>query len=59
MPREAGGKRKRLRRRVEGFSIYRLEEIKLLIEKLRIMHDDPERPKVRAVGLAPVPLEAD
>jgi uncharacterized protein involved in exopolysaccharide biosynthesis len=34
-----------------------LNEIKWLIEKLRIMHDDPEIPKVQFVGLAPVPLE--
>jgi uncharacterized protein involved in exopolysaccharide biosynthesis len=37
----------------------RLDEIKLLIEKLRIMIDDPETTKVRRVGLALPPLEAD
>jgi capsular exopolysaccharide synthesis family protein len=34
-----------------------LNSIKEQIEKLKIMHDDPETPKVLAVGLAPVPLE--
>lgn len=36
-----------------------LNEVKWLIEKLRIMHDDPETPKVQLVGPAPVPLEPD
>lgn len=36
-----------------------LNEVKWLIEKLRIMHDDPETPKVQLVGSAPVPLEPD
>lgn len=34
-----------------------LDEIKMQLEKLRIMHDDPETPKVRAIGFAPEPLE--
>jgi uncharacterized protein involved in exopolysaccharide biosynthesis len=34
-----------------------LNEIKCLIEKLRIMHDDPETSKLQLVGLAPFPLE--
>lgn len=36
-----------------------LNEVKWLIEKLRIMHDDPETPKVQLVGPARVPLEPD
>lgn len=36
-----------------------LNEVKWLIEKLRIMYDDPEVSKVQLVGLAPIPLEAD
>jgi capsular exopolysaccharide synthesis family protein len=35
----------------------RLDEIKLQIEKLKIILDDPESPKVQGVGLAPVPLQ--
>ena len=34
-----------------------LNDIKEQIEKLKIMHDDPETPKVQFVGYAPVPLE--
>jgi capsular exopolysaccharide synthesis family protein len=34
-----------------------LNEIKVQLEKLKIMHDDPEMPKVMFVGYAPVPLE--
>jgi len=34
-----------------------LDLIKEQIEKLNMMHDDPETPKVLAVGKAPVPLE--
>lgn len=34
-----------------------LDSIKEQVEKLKIMHDDPGTPKVRAVGYAPVPLE--
>jgi len=34
-----------------------LDTIKAQIEKLRIMLEDPDTPKVRAVGLAPKPLE--
>ena len=34
-----------------------LNQIKLQIEKLRIMLDDPETPKVQLVALAPEPLE--
>jgi uncharacterized protein involved in exopolysaccharide biosynthesis len=36
-----------------------LDEIKWLSEKLKIMHDDPELPKVQLVGPALPPLEAD
>jgi capsular exopolysaccharide synthesis family protein len=34
-----------------------LDSVKTQIEKLKIMHDDPETPKVQRVGYAPVPLE--
>jgi len=34
-----------------------LDSVKAQIEKLKIMHDDPETPKVQFVGLAPEPLE--
>jgi capsular exopolysaccharide synthesis family protein len=34
-----------------------LDEIKGQLEKLKIMHDDPETPKVQFVAYAPVPLE--
>ncbi len=34
-----------------------LDEVKAQIEKLKIMHDDPETPKVQFVGYAPEPLE--
>jgi succinoglycan biosynthesis transport protein ExoP len=34
-----------------------LDSIKEQIEKLKIIHDDPETPKVQLVGLAPEPLE--
>jgi len=34
-----------------------LDSMKEQIEKLRIIHDDPETPKVQFVGFAPVPLE--
>jgi polysaccharide biosynthesis transport protein len=34
-----------------------LDSIKLQLEKLKIIHDDPETPKVQMVGLAPEPLE--
>jgi capsular exopolysaccharide synthesis family protein len=34
-----------------------LDEIKGQLEKLKIMHGDPETPKVQFVGYAPVPLE--
>jgi capsular exopolysaccharide synthesis family protein len=34
-----------------------LNEIKEKIEKLKIIYDDPETPKVQSVGYAPVPLE--
>ncbi|UCF44010.1 MAG: polysaccharide biosynthesis tyrosine autokinase [Planctomycetota bacterium] len=33
-----------------------LDEVKGQIEKLKIMHDDPETPKVQFVGYAPEPL---
>jgi succinoglycan biosynthesis transport protein ExoP len=36
---------------------YTLDEIKAQIEKYRIMHDDPETPKVQSVGPAQKPLE--
>lgn len=35
----------------------RLNEIKQTVEKLKMMHDDPETPKVQFVGDAPAPLE--
>jgi capsular exopolysaccharide synthesis family protein len=34
-----------------------LDEIKATIESYRIIHDDPETPKVQSVGAAQVPLE--
>ncbi len=34
-----------------------LDSIKSQVEKLKMVHDDPETPKVQFVGLAPVPLE--
>lgn len=34
-----------------------VDSIKEQAEKLKILHDDPETPKVKAVGYAPVPLE--
>jgi len=34
-----------------------LDSIKQQIEKYKIMYNDPETPKVQAVGLAPIPLE--
>jgi capsular exopolysaccharide synthesis family protein len=34
-----------------------VDSIKEQVEKLKILHDDPLTPKVRAVGYAPVPLE--
>lgn len=34
-----------------------LDSIKEQIEKYKIMYNDPETPKVQAVGLAPIPLE--
>jgi capsular exopolysaccharide synthesis family protein len=34
-----------------------LDSIKEQIEKFKIMYNDPETPKVMAVGLAPIPLE--
>jgi len=34
-----------------------LNEIKEQLEKLKIMHDNPETPKVQFAGYAPVPLE--
>jgi uncharacterized protein involved in exopolysaccharide biosynthesis len=37
----------------------RLDEVKVLIEKLRMMHDDPDISKVRFVGYAPIPMEDD
>jgi len=35
----------------------RLDETKAQIESYKIIHDDPETPKVQKVGYAPVPLE--
>lgn len=35
-----------------------LDSVKAQIEKLKIMHDDPETPKVQNMGYAPEPLEA-
>jgi len=46
------------RRRIRDERVRMLEAIKAQIEKLRIMLDDPETPKVQFVGYAPVPLEA-
>lgn len=37
----------------------RLEEIKTLKEKLKILQDDPDAPKVRLVSHASIPLEPD
>jgi capsular exopolysaccharide synthesis family protein len=34
-----------------------LDSVKSQIEKLKMIHDDPETPKVQGVGPAPVPLE--
>ena len=34
-----------------------LDSVKGQIEKLKIMYDDPETPKVKFVGMAPAPLE--
>ena len=34
-----------------------LDSIKEQVEKYKIMYNDPETPKVQAVGLAPIPLE--
>ena len=36
----------------------RLDSVKEQIEKWRIIHEDPETPKVLFIGYAPVPLEA-
>ena len=44
---------------IKGERRKRLDEIKLLIEKLKIMFDDPETPKVQRVGFALAPLEPD
>jgi capsular exopolysaccharide synthesis family protein len=35
-----------------------LDSIKEQLEKMKMIHDDPETPKVQIVGLAPEPLEA-
>ncbi|GAI49673.1 unnamed protein product, partial [marine sediment metagenome] len=35
-----------------------LDSVKQQLEKLKIMHDDPETPKIQFVGYAPVPLVA-
>ena len=35
-----------------------LDSVKQQLEKLKMMHDDPETPKVQFVGYAPVPLVA-
>lgn len=43
--------------KVRDERLARLDEIKAQIEKLKIMHDDPETPKVLSVGDAPRPLE--
>jgi capsular exopolysaccharide synthesis family protein len=34
-----------------------LNSLREQIEKMKILHDDPETPKVQSVGLAPVPLD--
>ena len=43
--------------KVRDERLARLDEIKAQIEKLKIMHNDPETPKVLSVGDAPRPLE--
>ena len=46
---------KRVKIRDERLSM--IDSIKEQIEKFKIMYNDPETPKVLAVGLAPIPLE--
>ncbi len=66
MREEAAAKKKELdiarvqyeqRLKIRDERIEMLNEIKKQIEKLRIMLNDPETPKVQLVGLAPAPLE--
>jgi succinoglycan biosynthesis transport protein ExoP len=45
------------RLRIRDERVEMLTQIKTQVEKLRIMLDDPETPKVQLVGLAPDPLE--
>jgi len=45
------------RLKIRDERIEMLDAIKAQIEKLRIMLNDPETPKVRLIGLAPPPLE--
>jgi succinoglycan biosynthesis transport protein ExoP len=45
------------RRKIRDERTEMLNEIKKQIEKLRIMLNDPETPKVQLMGLAPAPLE--
>jgi capsular exopolysaccharide synthesis family protein len=43
--------------KIKDERIAMLDSIKEQVEKLKMMHDDPETPKVQAVGFAPTPLE--
>ncbi|MFH1884156.1 MAG: polysaccharide biosynthesis tyrosine autokinase [Planctomycetota bacterium] len=45
------------RLKIRDERIAMLDSIKEQVEKLKMMHDSPETPKVQAVGLAPIPLE--
>jgi hypothetical protein len=45
------------RLKIRDERITMLDSIKEQVEKLKIMHDDPETPKVRMTGPAPIPLE--
>jgi len=44
------------RRRMRDERLQMLDAIKCQIERLKIIHDDPETAKVKLVGLAPTPL---
>ena len=45
------------RLKIRDERIVMLDLIKEQVEKLKMLHDSPETPKVQAVGLAPIPLE--
>lgn len=45
------------RMKIRDERVAMLDSLKEQIEKLKIMHDDPETPKVQFVGYAPEPLE--